>query len=178
MLTASPPPLHLCSQLLCWPSSLSHLFSRNPTTVLHVLLLLLCLQGMYDPRHPNRLHPAAAAGGGGGAAGDHPLAAAANLGYALKYSGHRNTLPHRNALWMGHRDRYVVSGADDGSLCVWDAATAQIVNVVRGGGQPIKRVQVSELRPCDKTCGVECGAVSDQGCHVAAGGCTAVAAGS
>lgn len=43
---------------------------------------------------------------------------------------------------MGSKGQYVVSGSDDGSLFVWEAQTAQVVNVIRGGPKAIRRVQV------------------------------------
>jgi WD40 repeat protein len=84
---------------------------------------------------------AAAAGGGGGAAAGQ-ASSYSGRGYALKFSGHRNTIPSRNAAWMGNRSQYVVSGSDDGSLFVWDSHSGEVVNIVRGGAKAIKRVQV------------------------------------
>jgi WD40 repeat protein len=86
---------------------------------------------MYDPRHPNRLPDPAAAGSN-----------YATRGYAAKYSEHKNTHPTRNAVWMGDRGQYVVSGSDDGALFVWDAATADVINIVKGGSKAVRRVQV------------------------------------
>jgi WD40 repeat protein len=51
--------------------------------------------------------------------------------------------PTRNAVWLGNRSQYVLSGADDGSLWVWDAATTQVVNIIKGGSSAIRKVQVS-----------------------------------
>jgi WD40 repeat protein len=43
---------------------------------------------------------------------------------------------------MGNSSQYVVSGSNDGSLFVWDSHTGEVVNIVRGGGKAIQRVQV------------------------------------
>lgn len=94
------------------------------------------LQGGYDPRYPNML-PAGAGTNQG------PGPAASSTGYAARYSGHLNTHPTRNAVWLGNRSQYVLSGADDGSLWVWDAASTQVVNIVKGGSSAIRKVQVS-----------------------------------
>jgi WD40 repeat protein len=99
---------------------------------------------MYDPHHPNTLaDPAAAAGGG-----DYTT-----RGYAAKYSGHKNTHPTRNAVWMGDRAQYVVSGSDDGALFVWDAASAEVINIVKGGSKAVRKVQVrvSSCAACTAT---------------------------
>jgi WD40 repeat protein len=86
--------------------------------------------------YPNLVPPAAAA------ANPSQEGSYSSRGYAVKFSGHRDSTPSRNAAWMGNRSQYVVSGSDDGSLFVWDSHTGEVVNIVRGGAKAIKQVQV------------------------------------
>lgn len=69
-------------------------------------------------------------------------AASAAHGYSCCYSGHRNALTSRNAVWLGGRGEYVASGSDDGCLYVWAAGTGELVTVLRGGDKAVKRMQV------------------------------------
>jgi len=114
----------------------AHSLQRNDLClVLFPAACLVCTPkgGWYNPRRPNQVMAALSAS---------QDASYSTRGYATKYSGHRNTHPGRNAAWMGSRSEYVVSGSDDGSLFVWDADTAEVLNIVRGGSKAIRRVQV------------------------------------
>ncbi|KAG0638301.1 hypothetical protein HOY80DRAFT_1137659 [Tuber brumale] len=50
------------------------------------------------------------------------------------YVGHANILTAKHVDFFGQQDEYVVSGSDDGNLFIWDAHSAQIVNILEGSG--------------------------------------------
>jgi WD40 repeat protein len=102
--------------------------------LLYVLLCWFLVQGMHDPMFPNLIPP--------GAASPSQEGSYSSRGYAVKFSGHRDTPTSSNVAWMGNSSQYVVSGSNDGSLFVWDSHTGEVVNIVRGGGKAIQRVQV------------------------------------
>lgn len=133
-----------------------------------LLLLLTCVQGGYDPRYPNMLP---AGGGASQAAGP-----GVSCGYAARYSGHQNNHPSRNVVWLGNRSQYVLSGADDGSLFVWDAASTQVVNIVRGGSSAIRRVQVRAGRLVGGWVGTQEGSTAQETTQGHSGCMTSVAA--
>jgi hypothetical protein len=43
---------------------------------------------------------------------------------------------------MGGRSEFVITGSDNGRLIVWQAATGQVVSVLRGGSKAVRRVKV------------------------------------
>lgn len=79
-------------------------------------------------------------GGGGDGGGGSGLPGS---GYHRCYKGHSNILTCKNVEWMGHGSEYVVSGSDAGNIHVWDAETAALVNLLRGGNRAINCVKVS-----------------------------------
>ncbi|WIA16365.1 hypothetical protein OEZ85_013062 [Tetradesmus obliquus] len=64
-------------------------------------------------------------------------------------------LSGRNAAWLGSRGQHVVSGADDGSLCVWAAGSGQLLTVLHGGDRAVRRVQVNPRQLLLASCGTE-----------------------
>jgi len=54
--------------------------------------------------------------------------------HSALYLGHANILTMKDVTFFGQQDEYVVSGSDDGNIFIWDARTAQIVNILAGGG--------------------------------------------
>jgi len=52
--------------------------------------------------------------------------------HSALYLGHSNTLTIKDVAFLGQQDEYVVSGSDDGNFFIWDAHSAQIVNILAG----------------------------------------------
>jgi len=52
--------------------------------------------------------------------------------YSALYLGHAHVLARKDVAFFGQKDEYVVSGSDDGNFFIWDARSAQIVNILAG----------------------------------------------
>jgi len=69
--------------------------------------------------------------------------------------------------FFGHQDEYVVSGSDDGNFSIWDARSAQIVNIV-GSSEMVNVIVGHPGVPILATAG----AAHQVGIFAVEGGCT------
>ncbi|KAG0639608.1 WD40-repeat-containing domain protein [Tuber brumale] len=76
--------------------------------------------------------------------------------HSALYLGHANTLTIKDVTFLGQRDEYVVSGSDDGNFFIWDARSAQIVNVLAGDEEVVNVVVGHPYVPVLAVAGIGC----------------------
>jgi len=54
--------------------------------------------------------------------------------YSAICLGHAHVLARKDVAFCGRQDEYVVSGSDDGNFFIWEARSAQIVNIAGSSG--------------------------------------------
>jgi WD repeat-containing protein 42A len=50
----------------------------------------------------------------------------------MKYSGHLSERTIKGCNFYGLRSEYVMTGSDDASIYIWDKATGELLNVLKG----------------------------------------------
>lgn len=58
--------------------------------------------------------------------------------------------------FLGQQDEYVVSGSDDGNFFIWDARSAQIVNILAGDEEVVNVVVGHPRVPVLAVAGIGC----------------------
>ncbi|RPB04937.1 WD40 repeat-like protein [Choiromyces venosus 120613-1] len=72
------------------------------------------------------------------------------------YLGHSNTLTIKDVTFIGQRDEYVVSGSDDGNFFIWDARSAQVVNILAADEEVVNVVVAHPHIPLLAVSGIGC----------------------
>ena len=76
--------------------------------------------------------------------------------HSTLYLGHANTLTIKDVNFLGQQDEYVVSGSDDGNFFIWDARSAQIVNILAGDEEVVNVVVGHPRVPVLAVAGIGC----------------------
>ncbi|CUS09631.1 unnamed protein product [Tuber aestivum] len=86
----------------------------------------------------------------------NPHASISPSHHSSLYLGHANTLTIKDVTFIGQRDEYVVSGSDDGNFFIWDARSAQIVNILAGDEEVVNVVVGHPRVPILAVAGIGC----------------------
>ena len=62
----------------------------------------------------------------------------------------------KDVAFLGQQDEYVVSGSDDGNFFIWDAHSAQIVNILAGDEEVVNVVVGHPRVPILAVAGIGC----------------------
>ncbi|CAZ86601.1 unnamed protein product [Tuber melanosporum] len=137
----SPPP----------PSRASHL----RITLIPALLLALC-PPISTPSPTPSISPTPSSPLHQTHHQSNPYASITPSRHSTLYLGHANTLTIKDVTFLGQRDEYVVSGSDDGNFFIWDARSAQIVNVLAGDEEVVNVVVGHPYVPVLGVAGIGC----------------------
>jgi len=76
--------------------------------------------------------------------------------HSALYLGHANIVTIKDVAFLGQQDEYVVSGSDDGNFFIWDAHSAQIVNILAGDEEVVNVVVGHPRVPILAVAGIGC----------------------
>jgi len=75
--------------------------------------------------------------------------------YTRCYQGHCNIRTVKEVNFIGPNSEYVVSGSDDGRIFIWDKATSQVVNIMKGDTHVVNCVAAHPFDTVLATSGID-----------------------